>query len=273
VILEDYKIAKEKSGRMMITRIVSVKVSRTHSLDNKANQVARKHQLSRYTPHCPLCGLILCSLQKPHHPCPSCNRNLQTPAQLARLIQQVQSEVEDQLALEQSQQEQDERIRLERLALESGGGSFPILPGASHVPTPQTIDTGRKVLTIAGKGKGKGKSSATLTTTYSRPTPTPSRPSTPPPTDHVPRPRSPPLDLVRGEKDLQKQINWRDTEDRPWGDMKLVKRGGWNYMERAVLELVEEDKIGRRRRRGKENVEKGMGVDGRMVVGAGQAKW
>lgn len=257
----------------MITRIVSVRVSRTHSSDNKANQVARKHPLSRYTPHCPLCGLILCSLQKPHHPCPSCNRNLQTPAQLARLIQQVQSEVEDQLALEQSQQEQDERIRLERLALESGGGSFPILPGASHVPTPQTIDTGRKVLTIAGKGKGKGKSSATLTTTYSRPTPAPSRPATPPPTDHVPRPRSPPLDLVRGGKDLQKQINWRDTEDRPWGDMKLVKRGGWNYMERAVLELVEEDKIGRRRRRGKENVEKGMGVDGRIVVGAGQAKW
>lgn len=49
--------------------------------------------------------------------------------------------------------------------------------------------------------------------------------------------------------------------------MKLVKRGGWNYVERAVLELVEEDKIGRRRRKGRENADKGLGVDGRKVVG------
>jgi hypothetical protein len=61
---------------------------------------------------------------------------------------------------------------------------------------------------------------------------------------------------------------WRDTEDRPWGDMKLVKRGGWNYVERAVLELMEEDKIGRRRRKGRENADKGLGVDGKKVVGS-----
>jgi len=166
------------------------------------------------------------------------------------------------------QQEQEERIRHERIAQESGGGSFPVLHGSSHLPTPVVADTGRKVLTIGGKGKGKGKPHATLTTTYSRPTPIASRAPTPPPTDIIPRPRSPPLDNTRGDKDLQKTMTWRDTEDRPWGDVKLVKRGGWNYVERAVLELVEEDKIGRRRRKGRENADKGLGVDGRKVVGA-----
>jgi len=73
---------------------------------------------------------------------------------------------------------------------------------------------------------------------------------------------------VRGEKDLNKAMAWRETEDRPWGDMKLAKRGGWTYMAPAVLELVEEDQIGRRRRKGRENAQKGMGVDGRKVVGA-----
>jgi hypothetical protein len=76
------------------------------------------------------------------------------------------------------------------------------------------------------------------------------------------------LDIVRGEKDLQKTRMWREAEDRPWADMKLVKRGGWTFMDSAVLELVEEDKIGRRRRKGRENADKGTGVDGRKVVGA-----
>lgn len=169
-------------------------------------------------------------------------------------------------------QEHEERAKLERLAAESGGGSFPLLgPGAHGQPaTHIDKDTGRKVLTIGAnaKGKGKGRSTATLTTTYSRPIPSPSRPATPPPTDIVPRPRSPPLDLVRGEKDLNKAMAWRETEDRPWGDMKLAKRGGWTYMAPAVLELVEEDQIGRRRKKGRENAQKGVGVDGRKVVGA-----
>ena len=254
----------------MILKIVSVKVCSTNPNTIRTEQAARNHPISHYTPHCPHCGLILCKLQKPHHPCPSCRRTLQTPAQLARLINQVQSEVEHQLEVEQGQQEQEERNRLERLAQESGGGSFPVLHGSSHVPTPTSTPTenGRKVLTIGGKGKGKGKSSATLTTTYSRPSPIPSRAPTPPPTDITPRPRSPPLDNTRGDKDLQKTMNWRETEDRPWADMKLVKKGGWNYIERAVMELVEEDKIGRRRRKGRENAEKGLGIDGKKVVGA-----
>ena len=230
--------------------------------------LARNHPLSRYTPHCPHCGLILCKQQRPHHPCPSCLRTLQTPAQLSRLIHQIESEVENQLAQEQSQAEAEERNRQESVLRASGGGSFPILPTSG--PNTVSHDAGRKVLTINSQ-KGKGKHpSATLTTTYSRPSPVPgsSRQGTPPPTDLVPRPRSPPLDHTRGDKDLNKLLSWREAEDRPWGDVKLVKKGGWSYQPPAVLELVEEDAIGRRRRKGRENAAKGLGADGRKVVGA-----
>jgi hypothetical protein len=76
------------------------------------------------------------------------------------------------------------------------------------------------------------------------------------------------MDQERGEKELQKNMTWRETEDRPWGDLKLAKRGGWEYKARAVLELVEEDKIGRRRRKKGEAVERGWREDGTKVVGA-----
>lgn len=63
-------------------------------------------------------------------------------------------------------------------------------------------------------------------------------------------------------------LDWRASEDRPWGDVKMVKKGGWSYIPAPVLELAEEDHIGRRRRKGRENAAKGMGVDGKKVVGA-----
>jgi len=233
-------------------------------------RTARNHTISTYTPHCPHCGLVLCSLHKPHHPCPSCHNTLHTPAQLARLINRVQGEIDDRLALELAEREDQERARLDRLAAES---VFPVLASGNSTPVSQPqSDGGRKVLTIAGgggggggKGKGKSRSTATLTTTYTRPSPNPTRPPTPPAEDIVPRPPSSPLDSMRTEKELNKVLSWRENEDRPWGDMKGVRQGGWVYSERVVLELMEEDKVGRRKRK---KDEKGLGVDGKKVVGA-----
>jgi hypothetical protein len=140
-------------------------------------------------------------------------------------------------------------------------------------PTPR--EQGRKVLTIGTKGKGKGKATATLTTTYSRPTPTPSPgPSTPLepqiPDDIVPRPRSAPLEAVKSEKELNKMLVWREGVDRPWGDMQKEKKGEvWSYVPLPVLVGGDEEQVGRRkgRKKGKASVA-GIGVDGRVVVGA-----
>ena len=225
---------------------------------------ARVHPLSSYTPHCSHCGLIVCALHAPHLPCPSCAQPLLSPAQLARLLLRVQSEIDAQLALEQAEREETERERLARLAAESGGGAFPILPGGAH-SRHTSGEQGRKVLTLGGKA-GKGR--ATLTTTFTRSTPT--GPTTPPlPTDIVPRPRSPPFEVGRIEKELSKVLAWRVEVDRPWGDLRADKKGeGWKYVEVVVPQSIMEDSEGRRKAARKKKPAKGVGVGGRVVPGA-----
>lgn len=71
------------------------------------------------------------------------------------------------------------------------------------------------------------------------------------------------------EKDLAKVLKWREEQDRPWGDCKKVKKGEeWKYIESKVLVMVEEDRVGRRRKKKDAAEEKGSGMDGRKVVGA-----
>ncbi|KAI0033366.1 hypothetical protein K488DRAFT_36800, partial [Vararia minispora EC-137] len=85
---------------------------------------ARIHALSPYTPLCVSCGLILCSLQPTHLPCPSCTSPLLTPTQRDALVAQVQSELDATLASELS-----ERLRAEEAA-RAAAGAFPSLPSA-----------------------------------------------------------------------------------------------------------------------------------------------
>lgn len=225
---------------------------------------ARQHDLSRYTPQCTSCGLILCELQPPHAPCPSCARPTLSPQALARLLLRVESDIQAQLALENEKREQRARERRERALAESGGGAFPSLP-ANEAPR-SAADAARRVLTISNaKGKGKGKAVLTTTKTVKKEKEVHREEEEEGP-EVVQRPRSPPLDPQRSVGELMKTLQWRIAEDRPWGDMKAVKRGeGWSYVEPMVIALPGEEGSGRR---SKKKSQKGLGVDGRVVVGA-----
>lgn len=55
--------------------------------------------------------------------------------------------------------------------------------------------------------------------------------------------------------------------DRPWGDLKGERRGEtWTYVEKVVVDLANDEGTGRRRKAKMKG--KGIGVDGRVVVGA-----
>ncbi|ORX39792.1 hypothetical protein BD324DRAFT_234906 [Kockovaella imperatae] len=239
---------------------------------------ARNHPLSSYTPICQHCGLVVCSLHSVYLPCPSCQNLLFSPAQLARILLTIEMDIKTQLAIEKAERDAIERERQERLVAESGGGAFPTLNGGPPRPTPVPAALPaqeRRVLTL-GKGKGgKGRGRATLTTTTIRPiaspSTTPGEPVTPPPDDIYPRPRSPPLDIVRVAKELGRVMQWREEEDRPWGKLKADKGGGapLAYVELPIEHFIEDHVEGRRKAAKKKK--EGRGVDGRVVPGAAAA--
>ncbi|BGP27957.1 hypothetical protein JCM10295v2_006944 [Rhodotorula toruloides] len=77
---------------------------------------ARQHPLSTYIPLCPRCSLVLCSLNLPSSPCPSCSHGpLLSSALTASYIATLQSSRETLLAREkrraQAEREQAERER------------------------------------------------------------------------------------------------------------------------------------------------------------------
>lgn len=255
--------------RRRMPRRVSVKVGAASSPRKHLLTAARVHPLSTYTPQCSSCGLILCSLQPAHAPCPSCMRPTLSPPALARLIQRVEGDVAAQLSHEQDERDETERKRKERLLIASGGGAFPTLPGGAPRAPASAADAARRVLTINKPAKGKGRTTVTATTYTSTPAsskPKAKEPETPV-DDSVPRPRSPPLDEKRVDKELAKALAWRDENDRPWADPKAERRGEmWDYIPPLVIELAGEEGTGRRRRARQKKA--GVGVDGRVVVGA-----
>ncbi|WVO12802.1 hypothetical protein L204_100410 [Cryptococcus depauperatus] len=215
---------------------------------------ARIHGLNQYTPLCNHCALVLCQLHAPHLPCPSCGKLLYSHTQLTRLIQQVERDLEEQLDKERLEELEKGREREERLIAESGGGAFPMLgdsvnaigTGSNAVPVGNT----RKVLTIGSNPKGKSKATLT-TTTYRTASTVPSRSKTPPPEHTIPRPRSIPVDKSKIEKEIAKLKQWRKEEKRPWGNMKLEKKGqALKYVEAdyIVMGQVNENHVGRRRK-------------------------
>lgn len=234
----------------------------------KSLTVARVHHLSSYTPQCAACGLILCDLQPAHAPCPSCARPTLSPPALARLIQRVEGEVAAQLSHEQDERDEAERQRKERLLVASGGGAFPSLPG--HAAKPSSADVTRRVLTIGKPAKGKGRATIKTTTYTSTPATSSSKPQDDKPDiEVIPRPRSPPLDPKRVSKELAKALAWRDENDRPWADPKAERRGEvWEYVAPITIELPGEEGTGRRRKAKKGRSGQGIGMDGKVVVGA-----
>ena len=113
----------------------------------------RIHPLSNYTPVCHACGLPLCSVNLPYHPCPypSCRTPLlsSTPdafrVQIQPLIARIEDEIRNQL-----KKEEDERIQAaEELRLREG--AFPVLR-ASPSPTPSPSPGGQPSNVRSGAG-------------------------------------------------------------------------------------------------------------------------
>ena len=196
----------------------------------------------------------------------------------------VEDEIAAQFAREQEAREAVQRRRQMAVQAEA---AFPSLGGAggaggggggsmSHLLGKK--EEARKVLTIGaagsgkgGKGAGKGKGRVTLTTTTSIPSPSAIEVDTDPLEDEadpylkttIPRPRSPPLERARVEKEFAKHLKWRADEDRPWGDMKAAKKGEvWVYKELPIA-IMPEEGAGRRKKKAG-----GQGVGGRNVPGA-----
>ncbi|KAF9517848.1 hypothetical protein BS47DRAFT_1279827, partial [Hydnum rufescens UP504] len=88
---------------------------------------ARTHELSSYTPLCTHCGLILCLLHHPNHPCPYCHSPLLSESARTALVAKLHRELEVVLKKEADAQEAARQERLEREIEAAGGGSFPIL--------------------------------------------------------------------------------------------------------------------------------------------------
>jgi hypothetical protein len=92
--------------------------------------LGRIHPPSEYTPLCNTCGLILCTLQAPHHPCPHCTAPLLDASSRNALLVQLDEQRAYVLAEEAS-----ERQRAAE-ALRRAEGAFPALGGAAASSLP-----------------------------------------------------------------------------------------------------------------------------------------
>lgn len=125
--------------------------------------IARQHDLSPYTPLCPHCGLVLCVLQAPSLPCPSCHSPILSPAARSALLSRLSAELQNILMKEEALREAA-RIEQEQREIEArGGGAFPSLgpsqgSGAGRnihaPPVQQPPEAPRKVISLSGGKKG-----------------------------------------------------------------------------------------------------------------------
>ncbi|KAG9036895.1 hypothetical protein FS837_001577 [Tulasnella sp. UAMH 9824] len=130
--------------------------------------MGKKHGLSHYTPNCPHCGLVLCTLHNPAAPCPFCQSPLLSPNDRNIVLVKLLAEKEEILRKEEIFRQREEYELQQLRIVASGGGDFPTLgpkggsgtstPHERPPPTPEP-PTARKVLSLGGKGGG-----TTLTT-------------------------------------------------------------------------------------------------------------
>lgn len=103
---------------------------------------ARTHPLSKYTPLCLQCGLVLCTLHAPYYPCPHCASQLTTPTAREALIQRITAEIAEVIAREHEQRER------ERQAVQQAAGAFPSLGSSTGRPQASIPTQPRKVLSL-----------------------------------------------------------------------------------------------------------------------------
>ncbi|KAG8987969.1 hypothetical protein FRB93_004337 [Tulasnella sp. JGI-2019a] len=125
--------------------------------------MARKHDLSIYTPICHFCGLILCELQSPASPCPSCFSPILSDRDRAALLARLEGEKSHQLAMEAEQREQERIRKQQEREIQAGGGAFPSLatstssgssiPQRGHTPTSDGGGGSHKVLSLNARTK------------------------------------------------------------------------------------------------------------------------
>lgn len=129
--------------------------SRSHSLRGKPVDIsagtARQHPLSAYTPLCPSCALVLCTLNSPAVRCPSCSHfPLLSSAQTASHIATLQSSREALLAREQRRAQQErEQAERERAAIR-----FPELGAQQAHERAHAAAQARSYANHAGGGGG-----------------------------------------------------------------------------------------------------------------------
>lgn len=189
---------------------------------------------------CPNCGLVLCSLQLPNLPCPSCTKPLLNAVSRERVKRKIQYEINDIVAREQAEKNRLEEEERRRLEAESGGGLFPTL-GGSQAKTSKSDNATRRVLTIAQatgpKAKGKVTTpAATKLTTY-RPKVPLSQAAQDALLDREERKKlgrverpfcyefEPPHERAQREQRAKQNEEWKLKQGRLWGDIDLESMG------------------------------------------------
>jgi hypothetical protein len=190
---------------------------------------------------CPNCGLVLCGLQLPHLPCPSCTKPLLNPVSRERVKRKIQDEINDVLAREQAEKNRLEEERRQLAIAESGGGIFPTLGGSQGKGSKADTTATRRVLTI---GKTSGPKSKAKVTTPVAATLTTYRPKIPlsqgaqdalldreerKKLGRVERPFcydfESPHERAQREQRAKQNEEWKIKQGRLWGDIDLDKQG------------------------------------------------
>lgn len=130
----------------------------TTVVPNESAVPARVHRLSAYTPSCAQCGLILCNLHLPYHPCPGCKSALLGSSGIMRVLTRLNDEFGMLYRKEEQQRRLAEEKEREAFLAASGGGAFPSLSATAgtSVATKEGSkpNTGeRKVMRIGGNSK------------------------------------------------------------------------------------------------------------------------
>lgn len=212
-----------------------------HSRQVRADfPVARMHPLSHYTPMCPNCGLVLCSLQLPNLPCPSCTKPLLNAVTRERIKRKIQDEINDILAKEQAEVNRLEEEQRRLAIAENGGGSFPTLSGPQGKGSKSDTAT-RRVLTISKtpgpKSKGKVTTPAAAKLTTYRPKIPLSQGAQDALLDREERKKLGRVERPfcydfespheRDQRDQRAKLNeeWKMKQGRLWGDIDLESQG------------------------------------------------